>query len=121
MITRQEMFNRAVVGLRSQGWVQSNIDGPFSGSAQSCAYVKGDLRCAWGWVDRSLTAANNGTVGSLAYAKIGVAAELIDDHLTFAGDLQQLHDLATSTANMEARFRSFGAYHQLTWPEDPVL
>ena len=111
MLTKQEMFDRAVRGLRSQGYKASTKGG-------ICRYSNDDgCRCAWGWVDPSLTSAQLGTIHTLRKDKIGVAADLDSEGAMFAYQLQGAHDLADGPLDMENRLRAFGEKYLLTWPE----
>lgn len=111
-LTKQEMFDRAYRGLASQGWKRAV--GP-----RGCSYLTDDgLRCAWGWVDTSLGSDAVGAVDSLSIRGRGLAAELDDDAITFAADLQSAHD-GTSDGHLKASFHSFAARHSLSIPELP--
>ncbi len=109
-MTRQEMFDRAVRELRSQGYRIAQFD-------EGCVYLTGDgLRCAWGHVDPDLTGADDGSVYSLRQANRGIAATLDADGVVFALQLQDCHDCSDSPSNMESRLRSLGDKFQLEWP-----
>ena len=113
-MTKQEMFNLAVRGLRSQGWVRA-----FDTVRGGCVYETSEgLRCAWGWVDRELTSAVCGTVGRLYDDGVGLAAKLDAERLAFAAELQRIHDYEELLPSMEARFRELGERHNLEWPND---
>ena len=127
-MTRQEMFDKAVIGLRSQGWERCSI---FEGAAgvERCVYQKrvGDSvqRCAWGWVDQSLTGLISGTVGNLRERGIGLAADLSYAEANWADNMQAAHDnfnyagtvVFFEAPPMEQRFREFAADNDLIWPE----
>lgn len=114
--THQEMFNRAWNGLKSQGWRQARrIHG-------ACVYQTEDgRRCAWGWVDTSLTDQGGG-VYSLRSSRIGIAARLSSDDLEFASALQAAHDGSGSggavynPSELEQRFREFAHFYKLEIP-----
>ena len=111
-ISRQEMFNRAFIGLASQGFTRCMSGG-------DCVYLADDgRRCAWGWVDASLGAGDNGDVGNLRDQGIGIAAKLDDDDLLFAMELQATHDESTNTA-LQEDLRLFAARKHLTVPVLP--
>jgi hypothetical protein len=113
MLTKQEMFDRAYRGLASQGWRAA-----LSGSA--CAYVGMEgMRCAWGWVDLSLTEIHRGTVEDLRNAKIGLAANLDFDDLAFASDLQRCHDESKDGDGMRSDFNAMALRYGLTIPVLP--
>lgn len=122
MLTNQEMFDRAVKGLRAQGWEPARLQG------EGCKYSLptddgGELRCAWGHVDPSLGPDIGGTVMTLRRLKIGLAAELDDDGETFAWTLQVAHDgvaahMLAPKVHMEKKFRELGVNAGLTWPEE---
>lgn len=123
--SRQEMFNRAWNGLKSQGWEPAFAAG-------SCEYITQDgKRCAWGWVDPE------GTVSPLGYGRIGsvnslrmeaggLARRLSESDAAFAMELQDAHDrvpLASERGasgrftSLEESMRDFAGRHQLTIPE----
>lgn len=113
MLTKQDMFDRAVRGLRAQGWRRS-----FNPEVSRCSYKAPDgKRCAWGHVDPSLDDVS-GTVYDLRKLQIGLAAGLDDPALRFATLLQQCHDGAICPEYMEERFRQVAKEHALTWPEE---
>lgn len=118
--SRQEMFNRAVIGIRSQGWERCMDDG-------QCVYAndKGQ-HCAWGWVDQSLSDVR-GSVGTLRSMGVGLAALLSLEDVDWANRLQDVHDRAAPSLaafqrsgllSMEGRFREFGKENGLIWPEE---
>jgi hypothetical protein len=90
-LNRQEAFNRAWNGLKSQGWTPATTS-TFAGPA--CAYrTPTGLRCAWGWVDPEGTELNGrGTVFDLKKLGVGLAANLNEYDLQFAKELQATHD-----------------------------
>lgn len=118
-LTRQEMFDRAVRGLRSQGWRPARVP-----DTNLCLYkteVDGVLcRCAWGWVDPEATANPNveGTLWDLNTDGVGLAAELNIDDLEWARRLQQAHDASQNSSELQRSMHIFGTESHLTWPED---
>jgi hypothetical protein len=112
MITKQEMFNRAVLGLASQGWKQCIVLG--TTTAWTCSYSddKGK-RCAWGWVDPTIDFFE-GDVRKLREECKGIAADLNDSDLEFALALQKVHDNAVDS--MDKAFCHFGKHWGLEWP-----
>ena len=117
MITKQEMFDRAVLGLMRQSWRQSKV-------GANCLYLSpnGD-RCAWGHVDPEHTK-NRGSVAlsELVRYRIGTAAYFNpysnDPNHKFAVALQSTHDCwrPEGTETMESRFRALGEKEGLQWP-----
>lgn len=112
MLTKQEMFDRAVSGLRAQEWRRA-----MSGSGIDCEYLapNGD-RCAWGHVDHS-SAGNYGDVEDLNRDGIGLASELAQDELDFAMELQMAHDRGYEPCLMRQRLLDVALDHGLTVPE----
>lgn len=117
----QEMFDRAVRGLRAQGFRRSAI-GDDRGAV--CHYELRDpqgtvLRCAWGHVDPSIHGDVKGSVDTLRGNAIGLATLLrVDDgSLEFARALQAAHDDHPDPSVMEAAFRDLGRQGWLSWPE----
>lgn len=121
-MTRQEMFDRAVRGLREQNFRQSKKNG-------SCEYqsANGD-RCAWGHVDDTLTdqcgsvtdlhlAFNRDSADySLRITSTSLTASLNRETVRWADDLQRCHDEAEGPDDMQRRLRDFGNQHELVWP-----
>lgn len=114
--TRQEMFNRAFLGLASQGWMQAISGG-------TCRYATPDgRRCAWGWVDRFLTSMHGGSVWNLRSQHLGIAAIIPEEDMDFARRMQNAHDClgaSRSAEDLEYRFRDFAKFNNLTIPEVP--
>jgi hypothetical protein len=106
----QEMYNRAVIGLRSQNWERAVDE---NGNCVDC--TPGGARCAWGWVDPVATKHMWENVATLRDSGVGVAASLSDVQLTFALALQSTHD--SKLPGMEARLRDLGHRWRLDWPE----
>lgn len=113
-MTRQEMLDRAVRGLRSQGWRPAMAAG-------ACRYLTPDgLRCAWGHVDPEGTAGSGTT--PVRRLSVGVAATLESADLVFAERLQLCHDwpaLNRTAWSMEELFRKLAAEYNLIYPEEP--
>lgn len=120
-LTRQEMFNRAVIGLYSQNWQHSFENGV-------CVYASkdGKIHCAWGWVDPSLDNDDAGTVSDMYDYKESTKQLLRLTDKIFADDLQQAHDNSIHGArdynnlSLEQSMREFGKKYNLTWPLDTV-
>ena len=128
MLTYQQMFDRAFIGLRSQNFVPSYT------STDGCLYNgPNNTHCAWGWVVKD-TGVNVYEGGSASANPCGLLITSEDN--TFANDLQAAHDYAAHPAvrhswlkkpvgqkynykyqEMESNLRKFAAYHGLTVPE----
>lgn len=109
--SRQEMFNRAWNGLKSQGWRKAVTD------TGACVYLneKND-RCAWGWVDLEGTKLSTlGSVSTLHDCGIGLAAKLHGSDLLFAQKLQNTHDCAF---NLCDAMRRLAEVYGLTIPDE---
>lgn len=126
-MTRQEMFNRAVRGLASQGWRQSGYKVyPYDGARHrvtKCAYTANYndsiCHCAWGWVDPDIPFSHNYVaLGVLHCEGIGVAGSLSLEDLEWASRLQACHDSQVCPENMRASFQEFALQCGLTWPAD---
>lgn len=93
--TRQEMFNRAYIGLRKQGF-------KLAIQKSRCVYSMGNgRRCAWGHVDTSLGPHHYGDLLALSNAGVwgGLAAKLSTEDLQWAKELQLCHDGAARRLN----------------------
>lgn len=117
---RQEMFDRAVRGLASQGFEKCEIGG-------SCRYADNEGRhCAWGWVDPSLTSSDMESVYGIRHK--GVAATMSEDEiLGFGLSLQKAHDLVYTfnttmvKTTMVKTLQRVANKYGLTWPADVVI
>ncbi len=123
-MTRQEMFDKAVRGLRSQNWERSvDKDG-------YCVYDDGQGKhCAWGWVDESLWGSDSPhtfapkyrsvNVNGLCTQGVGVAGKLSSEELWFAQALQLCHDEGrVNNEPLEPRLRALALKYNLVFPED---
>ncbi len=117
-MTNQEMFNKAVIGLRRQGWTRAGfVD---SRGNFMCRYADGSgRRCAWGHVDISLHSGHSNSIWGLHFRSIGIAATLTCGQMNFAQDLQTAHDGGYTPLDMQVAFRGLGERYGLTWPEEP--
>ena len=116
ILSPQEMLDRAVRGLRAQGFKRS-MRNQFEGD-NACAYGSADgCRCAWGHVDPSVAPNAGGGVYSLAISGYGVARHLDDDGLEFARRLQQAHDSGYTPDVMEKNLRKHAEHYGLIYPE----
>jgi hypothetical protein len=112
-LTKQEMFNRAFLGLRSQNWERC-LD-----ESGVCKYTSGSEHCAWGWVDLSLGPDKYSTIFDLKENGIGLAASLDDEHFRFAMALQSCHDTAyEGPEQMKQYFYELAKDHNLEIPEE---
>lgn len=111
-LSKQEMFDRAVSGLRSQGFercVNAHGEGVYADD--------NGRHCAWGWVDTSVRGDQSTYyVADLATDKIGLAPGLTLEELEFANSLQWCHDTSDLPIVMERRLRRLGEREDLTWP-----
>lgn len=114
-LTKQEMFNRAVRGLASQGYQRCMDD-------KGCVYTNAaGQHCAWGWVDQDLPAGIFAAISGLRNDGIGVAASLNCGDLHFAEALQEAHDYSDEPDKMRRKLHQVGDKYGLTWPEDVAL
>jgi hypothetical protein len=126
-MTKQEMFNKAFLGLKSQGFERAATE------KDGCMYAVRDdagkvvKRCAWGWVDPVATEhVSAGAIWTLRRLGVGLAAELDgfqDEYLAvpgsdfdFADQLQKEHDHAVWPAGVEQGLRNLAARFGLTVP-----
>lgn len=109
--TRQEMLDKAVTGLRKQGFQRSV---KFAGS-DVCVYDDGlGNKCAWGHVDPVLTRKDTGGVLTLTR---GLAPTLPLEDLKFARALQKAHDDGFEPDLMLENLRLLATEYNLTFPE----
>lgn len=114
-MTRQEIFNKAYLGLKSQGFKQSEWAG-------SCKYNgPNNTHCAIGWVIPDLP--ENYTIGAIAWTfpekLIGVIAENLEelDQLRpFLQDLQIAHD-GYDPQTMKWKLERLAKMYELEIPE----
>lgn len=111
----QEMFNKAVIGLRSQGFQRCSTYG-----GMGCAYSNedGTQHCAWGWVDPSLGPEVESYIDGLAARHIGVASGLNRSELDFARKLQMAHDVGKTPDSMQQNLRNVALAWSLQFPEE---
>ncbi len=114
--SRQEMFNRAWNGLRSQGWRKAMRN------EATCTFLTADgLRCAWGWVDPEGTVVNGmsrlGGVMSLHLERHGIAGLLSLQDAEFASKMQCAHDDAGNGA-LRAAMVQFAKDYGLEIPSE---
>lgn len=110
MLSKQEMFDRAVRGLHSQNWEQCR-------DQYGCQYRRGDRHCAWGWVDPDQDNCHFGVSG-LRSNRSGLAAQIAAEDQEFAEQLQHAHDTGANPQLMKQKFQALGERHFLTWPSD---
>lgn len=112
-MTRQEMFEKAVRGLASQGWTRC-----MTPDNVGCSYSNGSKHCAWGWVDTGL-GDQLGTVNSLRNREVpGLHMQLDKGQLKFAEILQDAHDGGFNPQGMLDSFISIHHQFNLNWPAD---
>lgn len=115
MITKQEMFNLAVTGLRSQGFERCQVNGdPVYGDAQG-------RHCAWGWIDPKASEKPEFSryfINGLMADGVGLAASLDLTGMAFATQLQWCHDDSRTPTTMERRLRQLGVRENLEWPNE---
>lgn len=117
MHTRQELFNMAYIGLTSQMWNQSFVQG------QGCSYRdhENGLKCAVGHMipdDRYDSAFEGSTVrfGSMS-EEIRKAAGISDEDSKFAAKMQSIHDdVYTTPLQMKERFETLAVQYDLKIP-----
>lgn len=113
MMTKQEMFDKAVRGLASQGWKRCR-----NPIVDQCVYSNDQgMHCAWGWVDESLKGELGGIM-ELRNEEIGLASSMDDDLAYFAVSMQKGHDNGFRPYSMLLRFRSICDENHLIWPSD---
>ncbi len=102
LLSKQEMFTRAVTGLRSQGFNRCQVNGDS---------VYGDdqgRHCAWGWIDPIASSKPE-------YSRYFVSGLMTDGVAT---QLQWCHDDSRSPSTMERRLRQLGEREGLSWPQE---
>lgn len=110
MLSKQEMFNRAYIGLKSQGFKQCvREDG-------ECLYSNGSgMHCAWGWINPDTTLEEGD--GLADYGNIDkIYAELDASGKDFARALQNLHDTNNNPKVMERALYRFAGLYNLNIP-----
>lgn len=120
-LSKQDMFDLAYTGLRTQGFAQAIDPAPIGGTV--CVYFDATTarRCAWGWVDPANTGGQMGSVNTLKLKNCGRAAALSESGLTFAEQLQNAHDgVGAVGGTVLARLRSLAVKHNLTLPGPEV-
>jgi hypothetical protein len=123
VMSKQEMFNKAVIGLATQGFRQAKKDGPYP----SCNYeiVKDGvvLRCAYSHTmtdDFRKKVIDDGMNGSSArdvIRRFPEEAPIVDTN--FESDLQRVHDMYISKTpdGMKDNLKNFAARYGLELPD----
>jgi hypothetical protein len=111
-ITKQEMFTRAITGLKSQDFERC------ANEYGEPLYADGKGRhCAFGWIDTEITSdQSTWYIDDLAGDYKGLASRMTMEQLEFARQLQWCHDESTTPASMERRLRRLGEREDLVWP-----
>lgn len=108
-MTRQEAFDKAWLGLKSQGWGKASI---VERKGERCVYLTEDgKRCAFGWC---LTEEQARTAAGSAYTVCFNQRIPYDEFYT---DLQRAHDQSSGPENMQAKLRGVADRYNLTVPE----
>jgi hypothetical protein len=114
MRTRQEIFDIAWTGLKSQGFNQALMAGD---PQKVCAYRgAGGSKCAIGWCIPDDYDGHIPECTGVAHPCIKGPAGIDDEDLAFAGQLQSCHDTGETPSEMEASLRAFAREHDLTIP-----
>lgn len=110
-MTIQEMFDRAYLGLKAQGFERAiNSDG-------GCFYQTLDgKRCAWGHVDHSVPANTPANMYGLRYFGVGLAAQLEHPEFMFAVSLQGTHDTSNTPKEVEEALLVLAKTYRLVVP-----
>lgn len=109
-MNRQEVFDRAVSGLRSQGFEKSMDEG-------TCSYRANDgKKCAIGWLvddanyDPTLEGRGANCDEVIEMARI---YDVKEGDTLFLAYLQQVHDYATNPKDMQKRLMKFAEEYGL--------
>lgn len=112
--TMQELFNKAVLGLRAQGWERG------VGVPGTCVYLnwKGN-RCAYGHM---MSVEFLGTLHDEDWMMVSEC--IMDKYMTapgrelreFVSDCQRAHDKSICPDDMERRMRAVAEKYNLTFP-----
>ena len=114
MTREQEIFNKAYLGLASQGFQQA-VD-----SMGACQYLDDHgLRCAVGHCLSNPPRHSDFNVYSLIQNNPDAAKDLAGVSFDFLADLQLCHDLGKTPVDMVELLKRFVARYYLTVPEAP--
>ena len=111
-MTRQDMFNKAYIGLKDQ-----NFEKAWDGASKGCMYRdKRGRKCAIGFLipDFAYNHWFEGKRVEQIYEVLGFQ----DRDANFLNELQHCHDGAGDPADMRNRLRHFAMMNRLTVPED---
>lgn len=113
-MNRQEIFDKAVAGLRSQGFEKSMDHG-------TCSYRADDgKKCAIGWLikDENYDSTIEGRGANSSEVIEMTRLDPVDekDEL-FLAELQQMHDYSKSPENMRERLHMFAGWYNLNRKE----
>lgn len=113
-LTRQQVFDKAYIGLAAQGFQQS-MD-----TERNCRYRSyGGLKCAIGHCipDELYDSEMEGKSIEEGFIAVFLPGFLADHDNTFLKDLQICHDEADEPRDMEGQLRNFAEQWGLTVPE----
>lgn len=109
--TREEIFQRAWEGLKSQGFVQAMKKADWGDTV--CAYKTPDgLRCAIGWCMEDNALIEN-QAGTVYLPEVQQLAGIAPDDVDFARSLQSIHDETINPETMKQRIIGFAYANQL--------
>lgn len=115
VLTHQEAFNKAVRGMRDQGWKKAAMGGDWTGG--TCKYrTNSGLKCAVGHIipdDRYSPKME----GQEAVRAMAMANVTVDTYVSL-NKLQDCHDGALDRLHMHGKFRAYAARWGLEFPAD---
>lgn len=118
-LTEQEIFDKAYLGLASQGFERSMIN-------DSCVYNAGDRHCAVGWVCVESKMPREGErPNKLSFwESLGINTMPSKERTNFLQEIQYVHDASyfehnDQCAKRKQRMEEFAKIHNLTVPAIP--
>lgn len=116
MLTKQEMMDRAVRGLASQGF--KKCLSPLGKYAYKAVVDGKEMHCAWGWVDPTLDESLMCVVYTLKDRGIGLAKDLDEEGLVFARKLQKAHDYSEAGEGIVKALTALCKEYNLICPKE---
>ena len=114
-MTKQEIFDKAVIGLHSQNW-QRCID-PNIVSFTSCVYNgPNNTHCAIGWVF-AIDSFSEGSDAAALFIESCLPPIPNTNSVKFYLNLQACHDTALDESEMQLKLRNFARRYKLLLPQ----
>lgn len=110
---KQELFDKAYLGVLGQGKLASNSD-------RECYYTLGGLHCAAGWLltEEQLQRVNELDLNEKPFDMVNRELNVVPwDLVEFVMEMQRAHDRSMVIDSFPLKMREVASHHGLTVPE----